>query len=77
MASIELGSVSRVCRVVSNLVPPTLRVTTLFRDEEVAGGLLGSGSLDILALFPEKLHQNSIIKLFIDLSETIYLLFLY
>ena len=54
-ASMELGSVRRVCLVVSNLVPPTLRVTTLFRDETAAGGLLGSGFTDIVTRLMETL----------------------
>ena len=32
LASIESGSLRRVCLVVTNFFPPTLRVTTLFRD---------------------------------------------
>ena len=32
LASMEDGSVRRVCLVVSNLVPPTFRLTTLLRD---------------------------------------------
>ena len=59
--------------MVRNFVPPTLRVTTLFRD--TGGGVLGAWSVDILTwkskyhLHLQKKHINTITKKSLDICS--------